>query len=290
MTTLLGVMAFLYPFWLPSLAQAGGIGMAHATDAPLMMTLLVGLCFAVLLLEVQGNGMSAKVLALLGILVAMNSVLRFAEAAIPGPGGFSPIFLLIVLGGYVYGARFGFLLGALTLFVSGLLTGGIGPWLPYQMFVAGWTGMAAPLCRPVVRAVHGEGKWREVWVLALYAGVWGLAFGLVMNIWFWPFVGGTSANYWSPGMSAAETVRRYLVFYALTSFVWDMLRASGNFALILVFGMPVLRVLRRFYDRFTYSYAPAAGITGGGISACTQARGNAAAPYGETVQPSVTGA
>ena len=87
----------------------------------------------------------------------MNSTLRFAEAAIPGPGGFSPIFLLIVLGGYVYGARFGFLLGALTILVSGMLTGGVGPWMPYQMFVAGWTGMAAPLCRPMVRVVGGKG-------------------------------------------------------------------------------------------------------------------------------------
>ena len=151
LTTALGVMAFLYPFWLPALARGDGFGLAHMHDAPLMMTLLVALCFAVLLLEVQGQGMTAKVLALLGILVAMNSVLRFAEAAIPGPGGFSPIFLLIVLGGYVFGARFGFLLGALTILVSGVLTGGVGPWMPYQMFVAGWTGMAAVMCRPVVQ-------------------------------------------------------------------------------------------------------------------------------------------
>lgn len=261
MTTLLGVMAFIYPFWLPSLAQGQAQGMAHAGDAPLMMTVLVGLCFAVLLLEVQGQGMSAKVLALLGILVAMNSVLRFAEAAVPGPGGFSPIFLLIVLGGYVYGARFGFLLGALTLFVSGLLTGGLGPWLPYQMFVAGWTGMAAPLCRPVVRSIGGRGTWREAFVLALYGAVWGLLFGVVMNLWFWPFIagpaGGTSGHYWAPGISVPETIRRYLAFYLVTSFLWDAMRMVGNFALILALGMPVLRVLRRFHDRFTYRYVPA---------------------------------
>ena len=289
MTTLLGVMAFLYPFWLPSLAQAGSIGMAHAADAPLMMTLLVGLCFAVLLLEVQGNGMSAKVLALLGILVAMNSVLRFAEAAIPGPGGFSPIFLLIVLGGYVYGARFGFLLGALTIFVSGLLTGGIGPWLPYQMFVAGWTGMAAPLYRPIVRAMRADGKWGEVWVLAIYGGIWGLVFGLAMNIWFWPFMAGASEQTWSPGMSVAETIRRYLVFYVVTSLVWDVLRMAGNFALILGFGMPVLRVLRRFHDRFMYSYAPAAGFADGVASVSVDQSSHTLSPNHEPVQTTVAG-
>jgi energy-coupling factor transport system substrate-specific component len=259
LATILGILAFLYPFWLPTLARSNNFGQAHTGDAPLLMTLLVGLCFAVLLLEVQGQGMGAKMLALLGILVAMNSVLRFAEVAIPGPGGFSPIFLLVVLAGYVYGTRFGFLLGALTILVSGLITGGVGPWMPYQMFVAGWTGMAAPLCRPLVRLFHGDGAWTEVIVLAVYGAVWGLIYGMVMNIWFWPFIDASSAgDTWAPGMTIAETVRSYLVFYAVTSLLWDMMRAAGNFVLILAFGEPVLRVLRRFHDRFTYTYTPAA--------------------------------
>ncbi|MFN2203374.1 MAG: ECF transporter S component [Caldilineaceae bacterium] len=260
MTTVLGILAFLYPFWLPALTQGDNLGRAHAGDAPLLMTLLVGLCFAVLLLEVQGQGMSAKMLALLGILVAMNSVLRFAEVAIPGPGGFSPIFVLIVLAGYAYGARFGFLLGALTIFVSGLISGGVGPWMPYQMFVAGWTGMAAPLCRPFVRLLHGEGGWAEVLILAVYGAAWGLIYGMVMNIWFWPFIDASSAGEpWAVGMTFAQTLRSYLVFYAVTSLLWDMMRMAGNFVLIVVFGAPVLRVLRRFRDRFTYTYVPATG-------------------------------
>src|SRR5687768_12827096 len=167
LTTLIGVVAFLYPFWLPAVTQGEQRGMAHAGDAPLMLTLLVGLAFAVLLLEVQTAAGSAKMVALLGVLVAINSVLRFADAAIPGPGGFSPVFVLMILGGYVYGARVGFLLGVLTFMVSALITGGVGPWLPYQMFTAGWVGMSAPLCRPFVRVLGWEGKWGEVLVLAL---------------------------------------------------------------------------------------------------------------------------
>jgi len=256
LTTLLGIAAFLYPFWLPAAAQATGSTMAHAEDAPLMVSLLVALCFAVLLLEVQGQGMSAKVVALLGVLVAMNAVLRFIESAIPGPGGFSPIFLLIVLGGYVYGARFGFLLGALTIFVSGILTGGVGPWLPYQMFTAGWTGMAAPLCRPIVRVLGAKGKAGEAAVLAVYGGVWGLVFGAVMNIWFWPFVSGPAGQYWEPGVTLAEGLRRYALFYAITSLAWDALRMAGNVVLIAVLGVPMLRILRRFRDRFTFEYTP----------------------------------
>jgi energy-coupling factor transport system substrate-specific component len=143
LTTAIGLVAFLYPFLLPSL-RSSGLGLAHSADAPLLLTALVGLAFVVLLLEVQGQAVNAKLVALLGVLVAMNSVLRFLEIAVPGPGGVSPVFFLIILTGYVYGGRFGFLMGALTLLVSGLITGSLGPWLPYQMLTAGWVGMSAP--------------------------------------------------------------------------------------------------------------------------------------------------
>ncbi|MCB9140170.1 MAG: ECF transporter S component [Caldilineaceae bacterium] len=261
MTSLMGVAAFLYPFWLPAVAAQNNVGLAHAGDAPLVLTLLAGCAFAVLLLEVQDVAANAKVVALLGVLVAINSVLRFAEVAIPGPGGFSPIFLLIVLTGYVFGGRMGFLMGALTLFVSGIITGSAGPWLPYQMFTAGWMGMSAVLCRPLVRLLGGEGKWTEVALLALFAGIWGLLYGAVMNIWFWPYLtasdGGGPGLYWSPGMSIAMTLRRFGAFYLATSLLWDLMRFGGNVALMLVAGMPVLRVLRRFRRRFIFVYRPA---------------------------------
>lgn len=258
-TTLLGVFAFLYPFWLPAIAAAGNGDMAHSGDAALMATLLAGLCFLILLLEVQSHAVSAKSIALLGVLVAVNSVLRFAETAVPGPGGFSPIFLLIILGGYIFGKRFGFLLGALTILVSGLVTGGVGPWLPYQMFTAGWVGMSAPLCRPAVRALAQLGVstvWAEVVVVTLFGGVWGFLFGAIMNLWFWPFVMGPSQQHWEPGIGVAETVQRYAVFYLVTSFAWDFMRGLGNMTLMALAAAPTLRLLRRFHHRFDFSYTP----------------------------------
>ena len=45
------------------------------------------------------------------------------------------------------GSRLGFMMGALTMLVSGPLTaGGIGPWTPYQMMAAGWVGLGAACC------------------------------------------------------------------------------------------------------------------------------------------------
>jgi len=191
----------------------------------------------------------------------LNAVLRFAEIAIPGPAGFSPIFFLIILTGYVFGGRFGFLMGALTLLVSALISGGIGPWLPGQMFAAGWIGLTIPLCRPIVRLMHAEGKWSEVIILAILGGLWGPAFGAIMNLWFWPFATGPSEQYWVLGAGLRDTVRRYLAFYLATSLLWDVMRGIGNMALILAFGMPTLRVLRRFQQRFTFRYQVAGGQT-----------------------------
>ncbi len=215
------------------------------------MTVLVALCFLALLFEVQGQTVSAKLIALLGVLVAINSVLRFIEVSIPGPGGFTPVFFLIVLTGYVYGARFGFLMGALTLLVSALITGGIGPWLPGQMFTAGWMGLLAPLALSLVRLVGGRpGSRRELVVLAAFAGLAGLFFGVVINLWFWPYMTGPADQYWQAGVTLSETVRRYVVYYLATSLLWDVFAVSGNVLLVMVFGAATLRALRRFQQRF----------------------------------------
>jgi energy-coupling factor transport system substrate-specific component len=257
LTSLIGVAAFLYPFWLPSIAGNLRADRAHLQDVVFVLTLLVVLCFAVLLLEVQRQAVNTKTAALLGVLVAINATLRYVDNVIPLPGGFSPIFVLIVLTGYVYGGRLGFLMGALTLLISALITGGVGPWLPYQMFTAGWVGMTAPRCRWLVgRTYPAADHRREVWVLAGFAGLWGLLYGAIMNLWFWPFAVGDPTQYWQPGVTPVETMRRYLLFYLITSLVWDLARAIGNVVLILALGAPILRVLRRFQTRFEFHYQP----------------------------------
>jgi energy-coupling factor transport system substrate-specific component len=53
-------------------------------------------------------------------------------------------------------------------------------------------------------------------------------------------------------MPVWETLRSYLLFYLATSLWWDAWRAGGNALLILLFGGAILRVLRRFKDRFRF--------------------------------------
>jgi len=96
----------------------------------------------------------------------------------------------------------------------------------------------------------------EVVVLAIFAGLWGLIYGAIMNVWFWPFAVGPAEQYWQPGITVGDTLRRYAAFYLATSLVWDVVRALSNGLLTLAFGAPTLRALRRFKRRFAFAYQP----------------------------------
>ena len=256
-----GLLVLLYPFFLPSISLQSGFSKFRAGEMPAMMTLLMGLCLMVLLIESQGPMMNTKLIALLGVLVAINSALRFIETAIPGPGGFTPIFFLIILVGYVFGGRVGFLMGALTILVSALVTGGVGPWLPGQMFTAGWVGMSTPLLRPIVQRLITQRHLSsttsinpEIIVLATFGLLWGFLYGAIMNLWQWPFIMGPQGQSWAAGLGFNDTLQRYMAFYLVTSLVWDAIAATGNVLLIVAFGAPALRALRRFKQRFAFSY------------------------------------
>ena len=242
----IGVAAFLYPFLrFDSQASENELFLIRSTDAPILTLLLLVICLGVLLLEVQGQAVSAKMIAALGVLVAATATLRFVEVAIPGPGGFSPVFVPVILAGYVFGARFGFLMGTLTMLVSALLTGGVGPWLPYQMFVAGWIGLTSGWLP------HPQDSRLEILMLVVIGAGWGILYGLIMNIYFWPFMGGGAAGY-EAGISFGQILKRYALFYLATSFVWDLARAIGNGLLLAFLGLPTVRALTRFRDKFQF--------------------------------------
>jgi energy-coupling factor transport system substrate-specific component len=245
--SLVGAVGFLYPFLLPALAAAEEAE-AHAADAPVLFALLTVLCLVAIAAEFDGTASRrhspAKTVALLGVLVAVDSTLRLAPSFL----GASPIFPLIILAGAVFGPAFGFQLGALTLLVSAFVTGGVGPWLPYQMLGAGWVGLTAGW-QPRPASFR-----RRLLLLAAFGAAWGFLYGALLNLWSWPFAApglGTDAGlYWSPGLGMGDTLARYAKFYVVTSLGYDLFRAAGNAALILALGGPVLRVLERYRARF----------------------------------------
>jgi len=231
LVTAIGIIAFGWPL----LAQPGS-GLAHATDAPLLFALLLPLLLAVVLAQLAEGGMDAKTVAMLGVLAAVGAALRPLGT---GVAGFEPVFFLLVLAGRAYGPGFGFVLGATTLFASALLTAGVGPWLPFQMLGAAWVGAGAGLLPRARGRV-------ELALLAAYAAIAGLFYGLALNLSFWPFAVGTASTIsFVAGDPVLENLGRFLAFSLATSLAFDVPRAVLTAILVLVTGRPILRALRR---------------------------------------------
>jgi energy-coupling factor transport system substrate-specific component len=233
-----GAAAFLYPFWLPSSALAD---QAHSGDAPLVAALVGAMVVGAVVLEVRRGTMNGATVALLGVLSASAGLLRLVDL----PGGGSGIFFLVVLAGAAFGPRFGLLLGICAMTVSAVVTGGIGPWLPFQMLALGWMGGGAGMLGRLTARMPARA---EVVALAAYGWAWGFLYGAIMNLWFWPFERGGELD-WVPGSGFAESVERYARFYVTTSLGWDAAAAITNAVIILVAGTALMRTLRRFAHR-----------------------------------------
>ena len=224
-----GLLLFLWPFV--------GLGMPGPVPA---LSVAGGTVLALALVEAGARHLDSRRLALLAALAALDSALRLA--LVNGIGGFSPVFLPILCAGYALGPSFGFLTGATSLFLSALVTGGVGPWLPYQVFAAGWVGLLAGLAGRTTRSY---------WFLALVGLLTGYGFGIAMDTWDWTFFSGSPGLGWTAGLSPAESLVRFARFYAETSFVYDSFRAVGNALLVLLFAPALLAALRRLRARFS---------------------------------------
>ena len=241
--SLIGIVAFAWPLLAD---PTGSATTAHAGDAPWLLALLLPLLLAVVLAELAEGALDAKSVALLGVLASCGAALRLPSG---GVAGFEPVFFLLIPAGRVLGRGFGFVLGALTLFVSALLTGGVGPWLPFQMLGAAWMGFGAG-CLPPVRGRL------EVAMLAVYGAAAALLYGMLLNLSFWPYVAGSdSAISYQPGAGLAENLRHFWAFHLATSLGFDLPRAVFTTAFLLLAGRPILGALRRASRRAAFGAA-----------------------------------
>lgn len=230
-----GLMMLTWPLLVrqPSGGQVG---------PPFVFLALLPVVIAVVLAEVTEGGLDPRVLAVLGVLSAVNAVLRGVS---PGTAGVELVFFLLILAGRVFGPGFGFVLGCTSLFASALLTGGVGPWLPFQMLASAWVGMGAGL---LPRRVGGRA---EIAMLAAYGVVAAYLFGLLLNLSSWPFVlgiavPGHSGLSFVPGDPLTANLHRFLAYTLITSTgSFDTGRAITNAVAVVVLGPAVLTTLRR---------------------------------------------
>jgi energy-coupling factor transport system substrate-specific component len=139
--------------------------------------------------------------------------------------------------------------------LAAIAGGGVGPWVPYQVFGAGWIGVVAGLA----------GQWRsatpnlkDVITLAAIGALMGYVFGALLDVTVWvPAYRGNPILGWNPGIPTQTALVNFGRFYLLTSFAYDTFRAVGNAVMVLALGAPVMAALARLRARLTFEVVTA---------------------------------
>ena len=235
LASLLSIAGFTWPFF-----YAG----EDLPQTQIFFWLAIVAAAILVMVEISSARLDAKSVALLGVLAALISALRPLGA---GAVGIEPMWFVLILSARVFGASFGFLLGIISMFASALLTGGVGPWLGYQMFAAAWIGLAAGL---LPKRVRGRNEIAMLLAFGVFAAG---AFGILMDLQFWPWALGSNTQLsYIPGGSIAENLNRFITFHFASAMAWDIPRAIFTSVLIALTGPSVLSALRRTYTRAAF--------------------------------------
>ena len=240
LVSLVSLLAFTWPLYLPESA----FGLAMTQDRYWVFFLVIPLALFFLGLEINRGKIEMSAIALLAVLAALAAALRQIGA---GAVGIEPMWFLVILAARVFGATFGFSLGAIAMVLSALLTGGIGPWLPFQIMAASWIGL---LAGSLPQRLRGRLEIAMLMVIALVAG---MSFGFLMDLQLWPWLLGTeTAISFVPGAGVEENLTRFVRFHFLTAMAWDIPRSILTATLIAITGAPILNALRRAQKRVVF--------------------------------------
>lgn len=180
----------------------------------------------------EQSHISTREIAVIAVLGAIAALGRVSLAALPN---IQPVTFLVIISGYVFGARTGFMVGSTAALASNFFLGQ-GPWTPWQMFAWGLAGSSAAYFKA---AFPGGGKWPFL----IFQFFWGYLFGCIINFWTWTaFI--SPLNWQS-----------FLATYA-ASLWFDTLHAAGNVLFHLFFGSGVIKALYRVKRKLEVSSLP----------------------------------
>jgi len=235
-TSLIALAGFLWPFFY--------VGNLHW-----IFVIAIAASAFLLISEVGIGSIDAKSIALLGVMSAFITLLRPLGA---GAAGLEPIWFALIIAARVFGPSWGFLLGITSMTTSALLTGGVGPWLAYQVFAAGWIGLLAGSLpqKFAGKLIRGATEKFLLIIVGIFAA---FAFGILMDLQFWPWVLGSNTQLsYIPGGALSENVSRFITFHFASSMAWDIPRAILTSTLIAVTATPFLSALRRTYFKAAF--------------------------------------
>lgn len=116
----------------------------------------------------------AREIVILAVLIAVGTVGRAAFFMVPN---FKPVLAIVIIAGVSLGKESGFLVGAMTAFVSNFLFGQ-GPWTPWQMIAMAVVGYLAGLL------FHKYSGKVNRWILVAFGFLAAfVVYGLIVDLW-----------------------------------------------------------------------------------------------------------
>ncbi len=135
------ITAFLILLVLVPLTILAGVRLFGDRRYTLISLLILAEALTPFTLLFERRKPQARELVVIAVLCAIGVAGRGAFAMVPS---FKPVMAVVILSGVALGAETGFLVGAMTMFVSNFFFGQ-GPWTPWQMFAMGLIGFLAGL-------------------------------------------------------------------------------------------------------------------------------------------------
>lgn len=172
----------------------------------------------------------ARELMIIASLTAITTAGRVAFFWVPQ---FKPVLAMVIISGVALGPEPGFLVGALTAFVSNFYFGQ-GPHTPWQMFSFGIIGFLAGILfqKRIIKA-----KKRSMAIYGVFAAY--CIFGLIMN----PA---------SAIMFYDKVTFEMLLPYYISGFPFDTIQAVATVFFIYLFGEPLLEKLERVKIKYGF--------------------------------------
>ncbi len=191
---------------------------------------VISFCIAILcnipfLLNFEKSKTNTRELVLISVMVVLTVVSRLIFSPIPS---FKPITAMVIITGVAFGAKAGYITGAMSALLSDIFFGQ-GPWTPFQMLIWGIIGFFAGLlfCNKKIR----------LWQIIIYGIFSGIVFSLVMDIWT------------VLAMDNSFTFLRYGEVL-LASIPFMAIYAVSNLIFILLLTKPFMKKLLRIKDKF----------------------------------------
>ena len=127
---------------------------------------------------------------------------------------FKPITAITVITGVYIGGESGFLVGAVSAFISNFFSGQ-GPWTPFQMLGWGIIGLlSGMLSRPLKK---------NRWLIVTFGTVMGMLYSFIMDVWTVLWGGGFSAELYLAAIVAAIP---HTVIYSVSNMIFLIILAK----------------------------------------------------------------